>query len=91
MLLPVACIDGCVLNRIATVDHHSVADIDADMRSTGRIIGALKEDQITGSCAFRGNTDTGLSQSLRSETSEIPSDTAVIDHPADKAGAVKGG
>ena len=91
MLLPVACIDGCVLNRIATVDHHSVADIDADMRSTSRIVGALKEDQITGSCVCGGYAGTNTKQTGRTESADIPPNAAVIDYPADKARAVKGG
>ena len=48
MRLPVACVEICVLDRVAAMDHHAVANIDSDVRCTGRIIRSLEEHQITG-------------------------------------------
>ena len=48
MSLPVCGIDTRVLDRVAAVDHHAVADIDGHMGSTRGIVGALEEDQVSG-------------------------------------------
>ena len=48
MRLTVAVVEISVLDRIAAVDHHVIADIDTDMACTGRVIGSLEENQIAG-------------------------------------------
>ena len=50
MLLPVACVDICVGDRVPAVDHHPVAHIDSHMACAAGIIGALEENQVAGSC-----------------------------------------
>ena len=78
MLLPIACVDACILNRIAAVDHHTVAHIDAYMGSAGCIVGTLEEDQITGLGIGCGHSGADASQSFCAKPPEIPADAAVI-------------
>lgn len=86
MRLPVACIQVCILDGIATMDHHPVPHIDATMGHARRVIGADKEHQIAGAgCAGRG---ADVIEPLGSQAAHIPA--GVIDHPGHKAGAVKG-
>ncbi len=73
MALPVTCIDICVRDRVPAVDHHSIADINADMRSACGLIGPFKEDQIAGSGIGRRNTSADIQQSLGAEAAHIPS------------------
>ena len=49
MRLPVAVVEVGVLDGIAAMDHHIVADVDTHMAGSRRIIGSLEEDQIAGS------------------------------------------
>ena len=71
------------------MDHFIVADIDADMAGPMRIIGPFKENQIAGPCVGRGDTGAYLQQPLGTPAANAP--TGMIDHPADKAGAIKAG
>ena len=48
MRLPVACIQVCILDGIATMDHHPVPHIDATMGHARCVIGAYKKHQIAG-------------------------------------------
>lgn len=48
MLLPVGRVDGCVGNRVAAVNHHAVADINANVTCTRGVISILEENQIAG-------------------------------------------
>lgn len=90
MLLPVTCIDTCVGNRIPAVDHHSISHIDAYVRCAACIIGPLEKDQVARLCLFSGHRRTHSQKSVRGQPAYIPAYTAVIDHPADIAGTVKG-
>ena len=50
VLLPVACVDICVGDRVPTMDHHSVTHIDSYMACAAGVIGALEEYQVAGPC-----------------------------------------
>ena len=89
--MPVGRIDAGIRNRITAVDHHSVADIDANVRRADGIIGFFKEDQVTRLCICRRNVAALATQSVCRRASDIPAIATVIDDPADKAGAVKTG
>ena len=88
MLLPIACVNACVLDGVSAVDHHSVADVDANMRSTGRIIGSLEEDQITGLGICRRYRSADVADCPH-KSANVPTNTTVIENPRYKTGAVK--
>ena len=46
MLLPVACIDVCIRDRVSTVDHHSISYIDPYMACAAGIVGSLEKDSF---------------------------------------------
>ena len=48
--LPVSTCNAGILDRLATVDHHVIADIDSHMACSRCIIGSLEEDQISRFC-----------------------------------------
>ena len=50
VLLPVACVDVCVGDRVPAMDHHPVTHIDSHMACAAGVIGALEEDQVAGPC-----------------------------------------
>lgn len=81
MLLPVTCVDACILDRIAAVDHHPIAHIDAYMGSAGCIVGALEEYQITGSGICRRYCCTDMAKAVCTKSANIPSHAAVIEYP----------
>ena len=81
MCLPVTCVNVCVLDGVAAVDHHIVSDVDAHMGSSGGIISSFKENQITGTNIGAGYPCTDTAQALSSQSADIPSDTAVVDYP----------
>lgn len=90
MGLPVAGFDGSIGNGVAAMDHHSVAHIDTHMGSTACVIGALKEDQISGLCGAAGNDIADVHQTAGGQSADTPSVSAIIDDPTDEAGAVEG-
>ena len=73
------------------MDHHAVADIDANVRRTNGVVSFFKEDQVTRLCICRRNIAALASQSIRCRAPDVPAIAAVIDDPADKTGAVKTG
>ena len=81
MCLPVAGVDICVLDGIATVDHHTASDVDTHMAHAVRVIGALEENQITGLGGGAGNRGTDVIQPCRSQPSHVPAHATVIDYP----------
>ncbi len=70
MGLPVAGVQVCVADRVATMEHPAVAHIDAHMRNTRCVIGADKEHQITGAGAARPGAD--VIKALRPQPPEAP-------------------
>lgn len=50
MFLPVSTCNAGILDRLATVDHHVIADIDSHMACSRCVIGSLEEDQISRLC-----------------------------------------
>ena len=82
---PVAGVDARVLDRIAAVDHHVVPDVNADMRCAAGIVGPLEKDQVARLCLGAWNDGADISQPFRRQSSVIPSISAVVDDPADKA------
>lgn len=50
MLLPVACIDVGIRDRVSAVDHHSISYIDPYMACAAGIVGPLEEDQVARFC-----------------------------------------
>ena len=81
MLLPIACVDACILDRISTVDHHPIAYIDAHMGSTGGIVSALEEYQITGSGICGRYCCTDMAKAVCTKSADIPSYATVIEYP----------
>ena len=77
MRLPVTCIQVCILDGIATVDHHPVPHIDATVGHARRVIGADKEHQIAGLWIAGRGTD--VIEPLSPQAAHIPA--GVIDHP----------
>ena len=71
------------------MDHHVIADIDAHMGNLRGIVGAHEENEITGLCIGVTDGSAEIAQPLRRCAPDIPA--AVIEHPTDKAGAVKAG
>lgn len=64
MVLPVGRIDAGIRNRVAAVNHHAVANIDANVRRADGIIGFFKEDQVTRLCICRRNVAALAAQSV---------------------------
>ena len=46
MGLPVGSFRAGVLDRVAAVDHHAVADVDAHVACARGVVGSLKKDQV---------------------------------------------
>lgn len=91
MLLPVGRVDGCVGNRVAAVNHHAVADINANVACTRGVISILEENQIAGPCITRPDDFAVVSEPFGGRAPYIPAVAAVVNDIADKAGAVKAG
>ena len=91
MLLPVGRVDGCVGNRVAAVNHHAVADINANVACTRGVISILEENQIAGPCITRPDDFAVVSEPFGGRAPYIPAVAAVVNDVADKAGAVKAG
>ena len=90
MLLPVIRFDRSVGNGVSAVDHHTIANIDTDVRCTGGIISALEENQISRlGRAFRDNV-AYAHQTVCGQSSNTPTVATVIDYIGNKPGAVKG-
>ena len=81
MVLPVGCIDGRVLDRLAAVDHHAVTDIDGHMGGSRGVIGALEEDQVSGLGFASGDDGADVFQAIRSKSPDVPAVSTVIDDP----------
>ena len=71
------------------MNHFVITDVNADMGSSCCIISALEEHQVAGLHIGRGYTGADMPETIRTEPSNIPSHSAVIDHPGHKTGAVK--
>lgn len=73
------------------MDHHAIADVDSNVRRANGVIGFLKEDQVTRLCIRRRNITALSAQTVGCCTPNAPPIAAVIDDPANEAGAVKTG
>lgn len=73
------------------MDHHTVADINADMAGPRCVVGSLEENQVTGLCFTWTDDRTVIHQSVCCHAAYIPAVSAVIDDIADKSRAVKAG
>ena len=62
------------------MDHHAVSYIDGHMTCTTCVICALKEDQISRFCFSWRYICTAISQTFSSNSSNIPTISAVIDY-----------
>ena len=90
MGLPVACVDVGIGNGVPAVDHHPASNVNAHMGCPIGVIGALKEDDVSGLCGA-GRDDGELSaKGFRIQPAVVPAVAAVVDDPAHKTGAVKG-
>lgn len=91
MLLPVIAFNACKLDWVACVNHHSVTDINANVRNrTGRIVRAGKENQVAGlGFGFRNDCtaviDTGRGRAFDGHC------TGFVQYPAHETRAVKRG
>ena len=73
------------------MDHHAVADINADMAGPRCVVGSLEENQVTGLCFTWTDDCTVTHQPVGCHATHIPAVSTVIDDIADKSGAVKAG
>ena len=71
--------------------HHIIADVNAYMGCTCRVVGALEEHQIARADIGGGHPRTELSQPFCAQPAEAPAHAAVVVDVADEAGAVEGG
>lgn len=55
MGLPITRIEIGIRNGISAVDHPIIANVDAHMRNTGRVIGAFEEHKISRLYIGRGH------------------------------------
>lgn len=91
VVLPVGCVNGCVLNRVAAVDHLPVADIDADMADrTSAVVSPGKEDNVTWLCICGADRGTDIIDALRGTSSHVV-DAGIGKYIGNKAAAVKAG
>lgn len=87
MLLPITRIEVGVGNGVATVQHHGIAHINADVGNAGGVVGADEKYKVAGLGLLRGNRGTDIAKALCAQPSHVPS--AVIDDPAHKAAQSK--
>ena len=90
MLLPVTCFNRSIGNRVSTVNHHPIADINTNVRCAGGIISALEEDKVSRFCRASGDNVTYTHQTVCGQSANAPTIAAVIDDPRNKTGAVEG-
>ena len=88
MGLPVACVDICILDGVAAVQHFSAAHIDTHMGNARRIVSADEKDQVAGPCVGRGYRGGNIVEPLGSQPARI-ADAALRQHPGHEAGAIK--
>ena len=89
MLLPVGRIDVGILDRISTMDHHSISNIDSYMTGSWCVISFLKEDQISRFRLIWRYISTDSTKPFCSPATIVPSIAAVINHPGHKSRAIK--
>ena len=73
------------------MDHFVIADIDADMGCSRRVVSALEKHKVAGFDIGGGYTGADVPKTVSTKSSDVPTDTAVIDHPRHKTGAVERG
>ena len=71
------------------MNHHVVAYIDAYMGSSGCVVGALKENKITGLDIRRRDSCTDAQQTGCTQAPNIPPNAAVIENIGDKTRTVE--
>ena len=91
MLLEIACVHARVLDGIAAVNHHAVANIDAHMARASGIVSLLEEDQIARLGFCGRNASAHGTQVFCAPLAYIPTVAAVIEHPTYETGTVKSG
>ena len=84
--LPVACIQVGILDRVAAVQHHPVAHIDAHMGYAAGVVSAHKKHQVTGlGIGYRGGN---VVEPLGAQPPGV-AQAAVGQHIADEAAAIE--
>lgn len=66
------------------MNHFVVTNINTDVGSSRCIISALEEHQVARLHIGRGYTGADVSETVRTEPSDVPAHTAVIDYPGHK-------
>lgn len=79
MLLPITRIEVGVGNGVATVQHHGIAHINADVGNAGGVVGADEKHKVAGFGLLRRDGGADVVKALRRQASHVPS--AVIDYP----------
>lgn len=79
-----ACVDICILDGVAAVQHFSTAHIDTHMGNARCIVSADEKDQVAGSCVGRGYRGGNIVESLGSQSARI-ADAALRQHPGHEA------
>ena len=88
MGLPVACVQVGILDGIAAVQHHPVANIDTHMGHAAGVVGAHEEHQVAGLGV--GYWGGNVVEPLSAQPPGI-AQAAVGQHIADEAAAIKRG
>ena len=79
----------CVLDGVSGTDHHAVAEVDAHMTFSRRIIRSFKENNVTGLCFGFGNVLALVPQTVGGGAPHIIA--VLVVHPADITAAIKPG
>ena len=84
----IACVNICILDGVAAVQHFSTAHIDTHMGNARCIVSADEKDQVAGSCVGRRYRGGNIVESLGSQPGRI-ADAALRQRPGYEAGAIK--
>lgn len=82
---PICGLNRGILDRLAAVDHHSLADIDPDMCCAWRVIGILEKYQIPRPCFPGRDIGAVTAQTVCRCPRDTPAIPAMIDYPAYEA------
>ena len=73
------------------MNHHSIADINSDMRCTTRVVSSLKENQISRFCFATRDNVANSHKTVCCQSANTPTITTVIDDIAYKSRTVETG
>ena len=71
------------------MNHHIVADIDANVGGSRGIISALEEHKVAGANIGRGHSCANTEQTGCTKSADVPTNTAVVEYIGYKARTIK--